>query len=143
MAEFEYIAKDNNNKLYKGKLEATDEAALRRRLKENGFYVTSVSVKREPFFSSFLSPIKPDDLVTFSQQFAGMLGAGLPIIKCLQVLEKQTESARLRKVINQVKLDIESGVSFTDALSKHPKVFSNFFVSLISAGEKGGQDKCG
>ncbi len=138
MPKFEYAAVDSLGKVYKGILDAEDEEALYRRFKESGFYVTSINKKREPLFGIRFERVKLDDLVVFSQQFASMINAGLSIVRCLESLEKQTENMDLKRVIREVRLDIESGYSLSEALSKHPKVFSDFFISLIKAGEKSG-----
>ncbi|MFH0731524.1 MAG: type II secretion system F family protein [Candidatus Omnitrophota bacterium] len=95
-------------------------------------------LKRTSILFRTYSRLSSDDLVTFSQQFASMLGAGLSLIRCLDALEKQTENMILKKVIKDVRLNIEGGSSFSEALAKHPKVFSDFFISLVSAGEKAG-----
>lgn len=83
-------------------------------------------------------PVKPDELVAFIQQFASMYEVGIPILQCLEALAKQTENARFKNVIEDIILDIQGGSSFSGALSKHPQVFSTFFVNMIIAGEKGG-----
>ena len=138
MPRYEYLAKDKTGKIYKGTLEAPDEDTIRRKLGESDFYVTSITRKRELTLGRREGKVRSDDLVTFSQQFAGMIGAGLPILRCLKAMEKQVENITLRRVIGEVRLDIEGGTSLSEALGKHPQVFSDFFVSMIKAGETGG-----
>ncbi|MCP4650837.1 MAG: type II secretion system F family protein [PVC group bacterium] len=138
MAIFKYTAKDSSGKIYQGALEARDEQVLRSRLKESGFYVTSLKKKMGFSFDPKEPKVKLDDLVSFGQQFAGMLGAGLPIIRCLRALEKQSENLGLKRISRDLRLDIEGGAALSEALAKHPQVFSDFFVSLIQAGEKAG-----
>jgi type IV pilus assembly protein PilC len=87
----------------------------------------------EPF-----QTIKARDLTVFSRQFATMVNSGLSMLRCLYVLEEQTPNKKLGKVIAQLKEDVEAGISLSDALEKHPRVFSRLYVSMVRAGEIGG-----
>jgi type IV pilus assembly protein PilC len=78
------------------------------------------------------------ELAIFTRQFATMIDAGLPLVQCLDILGAQQENATFKKVILKIKEDVESGSTFADALSKHPKVFDPLFVNLVAAGEVGG-----
>lgn len=78
------------------------------------------------------------DLAIFTRQFATMITAGLPLVQCLDILSQQSDSAALRKIINDVRTDVESGTTLAEALGKHPKVFDNLFVNMVEAGEAGG-----
>ncbi len=78
------------------------------------------------------------DLAIFTRQFATMITAGLPLVQCLDILAQQSDSAALRKIINDVRTDVESGTTLAEALGKHPKVFDNLFVNMVEAGEAGG-----
>jgi type IV pilus assembly protein PilC len=82
--------------------------------------------------------IKAKDVVVFTRQLGTMIDAGLPIVQCLDILGSQTENKKFRGVIRQLKDDVESGSTFTEALRKHPKIFDELFVNMISAGEVGG-----
>ncbi len=74
----------------------------------------------------------------FSRQFATMVNSGLSMLRCLYVLEEQTPNKKLAKVIGEVRADVEAGISLSDALEKHPKIFSRLYVSMVRAGELGG-----
>ena len=78
------------------------------------------------------------DLAIFARQFATMVNAGLPILRCVAVLADQTESPELAKVLRKVRTDVEQGTSLTAALARHPKTFSNLFVAMIRTGETTG-----
>jgi type IV pilus assembly protein PilC len=78
------------------------------------------------------------ELAIFTRQFATMIDAGLPLVQCLDILGLQQENLSFKKVILKVKEDVESGSTFADALTKHPKVFDALFVNLVAAGEVGG-----
>jgi type IV pilus assembly protein PilC len=78
------------------------------------------------------------EIVIFTRQFATMINSGLPLVQSLDILAKQSENAILRKVIEQVQYDVESGHTLADALRQHPEVFSDLFVNMVAAGEAGG-----
>ncbi|MFH1798126.1 MAG: type II secretion system F family protein [Candidatus Omnitrophota bacterium] len=137
MSKYTYVAKNKAGKSYKGSLDAQNEEALRKNLKNMGFYVMSVKLDRE-VFSFGPKKVKPADLVVFSRQFSSMIDAGLSLLVCLKALEKQTENIALREVISNVSGDIETGTSLSEAMAKHPEVFSDFFIALVKAGETAG-----
>jgi type IV pilus assembly protein PilC len=78
------------------------------------------------------------ELAIFTRQFATMIDAGLPLVQCLDILGEQQANPSFKKVILKVKEDVESGSTFADALTKHPRVFDALFVNLVAAGEVGG-----
>jgi type IV pilus assembly protein PilC len=82
--------------------------------------------------------VRTRDIVIFTRQFATMINSGLPLVQSLDILAEQTENAVLRKVIQDVLYDVESGNTLADAMGKHPKVFSELFVNMVAAGEAGG-----
>lgn len=86
----------------------------------------------------FGESIKTKDIVVFTRQLGTMIDAGLPIVQCLDILATQTDNKKFRSVIRQLKDDVEAGSTFTEALKKHPKLFDDLFVNMISAGEIGG-----
>ena len=83
----------------------------------------------------FGESIKTRDVVVFTRQLGTMIDAGLPIVQCLDILATQTDNKKFRKVIRQLKEDVEAGSTFTEALRKHNKIFDDLFVNMISAGE--------
>lgn len=82
--------------------------------------------------------IKDKDIVVFTRQFATMIDAGLPLVQALDILSTQVENKAFSKTIAQVKVDVESGATYADALKKHPRVFSDLYVNMVAAGEAGG-----
>jgi type IV pilus assembly protein PilC len=82
--------------------------------------------------------VSTKDLAIFTRQFATMITAGLPLVQCLDILAQQSDSVALRKVIADVRNDVEAGSTLAEALGKHPKVFDNLFVNMVEAGEAGG-----
>ncbi|MBF0486939.1 MAG: type II secretion system F family protein [Nitrospirae bacterium] len=82
--------------------------------------------------------VPPKDLVVFTRQFSTMIDAGLPLVQALDILATQTENATFRGIIAKMKEDVESGMTFADAIKKHPKVFDELYANMVQAGELGG-----
>lgn len=78
------------------------------------------------------------DLMTFSRQMSDLLRAGLPLVRCLDVIVQQTYNPKMQEVIKSLRNDVQTGMAFSDAMKKHKKVFSNLYHSMIRAGEVGG-----
>jgi type IV pilus assembly protein PilC len=141
MPNYEYAARDISGQIIRGRAEAENEKVLAQRLAREGYKV--VSIRREKvagagFAIPFFGGVKIADLAIFSRQFSTMIDAGVTLVKALSVLEEQTTSGTLRKVINQVRRDVEGGESLSRAMAKHPRVFSDLYVGLVRAGEVGG-----
>ncbi len=128
----------------KGEMEAASEEAVRSVLQSQKITPIKIKKKGESIFNkelniSFLQPkVTIDDLVVFTRQFATMIDAGLPIVQGLEILAQQQPNPTFKKVLMEVKADVEGGSTFAEALRKHPKVFDTLFVSLVAAGEVGG-----
>jgi len=82
--------------------------------------------------------VRTRDIVIFTRQFATMINSGLPLVQSLDILAEQTENKVLRKVIQDVLYDVESGHTLADALKRHPRIFTDLFVNMVAAGEAGG-----
>ena len=78
------------------------------------------------------------DVVIFTRQFSTMINAGLPLVQALDILAKQSDNKALQQVTRAVVFDVESGTTVSDALSRHPKVFTDLYVNMVAAGEAGG-----
>lgn len=78
------------------------------------------------------------DVVIFTRQFSTMINAGLPLVQALDILAKQSDNKALQQVTRAVVFDVESGMTVSDALSRHPKVFTDLYVNMVAAGEAGG-----
>jgi type IV pilus assembly protein PilC len=98
----------------------------------------SVREKSKDFNISFGTGVSTRDIVIFTRQFATMINSGLPLVQSLDILAEQTENAPLRKTIQEVLYDVESGHTLADAMSRHPKIFTDLFVNMVAAGEAGG-----
>jgi type IV pilus assembly protein PilC len=98
----------------------------------------SVREKSKDINLSFGTGVSTRDIVIFTRQFATMINSGLPLVQSLDILAEQTENAPLRKTIQEVLYDVESGHTLADAMSRHPKIFTDLFVNMVAAGEAGG-----
>jgi len=133
--------KNRNNIVQKGEMDASSEDGVRSNL--NRLRITPTKIKKKPkdLFEnvSFLQPsITQRDVILFCRQFSTMIDAGLPIIQCMDILHSQQENATFKKMLKNVKEQVESGSTLADSLKKYPKQFDDLFVNMVSAGEAGG-----
>lgn len=139
MKRFSYRAKDKKTgNIVKGNLQATTERAAGKLLVEQGYVPEKISEVKENFFSKFANRITTKDRITFSRQFATLIGAGLPLANSLRTVAAQTENKAMKAVIEDVLNNVEGGKSLTDSFAAHPDVFDNVYISLVRAGEAGG-----
>jgi type IV pilus assembly protein PilC len=141
MPVFLWQAENKKGEPQKGEMDAPDEAAVRGRLRRQGYKVDKVRLKPKDLFENlaFMQPkVTEKDIVVFSRIFATMINAGLPLMQCLDVLAGQEQNKTFAKIIKTVRSDIEAGSTLTDALKKYPKIFDQLFVNLVAAGESGG-----
>ncbi|MEK7470539.1 MAG: type II secretion system F family protein [Patescibacteria group bacterium] len=140
MKRFFYKAKDSNGRLITGEVEAGTLEQAAKLVKGKGFYVISITpkiVSPLSFIRNLRERITPSDIATFTRQLSTMINAGLPITECLLILRTQIKGS-LQKVIAQILADVEAGESLSGALSKHDKIFSQTYISLVKSGELGG-----
>jgi type IV pilus assembly protein PilC len=140
MATFAYVGRSKSGSVKKGELVAKNRDEAVEQLRKQSVVVTSLEEKaaKEGFTLSFGSGMSDKDLVVFTRQFGTMINAGLPLIQCLEILSTQSENAALRKAVGDVKVQVEGGSTFSDALKKHPKIFDDLYVNMVHAGEVGG-----
>jgi type IV pilus assembly protein PilC len=141
MAKFMWEGKTRVGGTMTGEIEAPNEAFVIAQLRRQ--QIVPVKVKPKPKDLGFRltgrsGKVSRRELAIFTRQFATMIDAGLPLVQCLDILGLQQENQAFKKVIMKVKEDVESGSTFADALGKHPNVFDELFVNLVSAGEVGG-----
>lgn len=136
MAKFEWQGVNRNGDEKSGSMEADSKGDVENRLRGEG--ITPNKIKKEATSFSFGGGVKTRDILIFTRQLATMIDAGLPLVQCLDILGSQAENPAFGKVLNSVKGSVETGATFSDALSRHPKVFDALFVNLIAAGEVGG-----
>jgi type II secretory pathway component PulF len=141
MPTFEYKAINEMGVEVKEVMEAPNSSVVAERLEKLGYLPLKIKPKTDfanlEIFSK-KSKVKSDQIIMFTRQLVTLLKAGVPLLSCLEALVEQTEDEGLRDIIQKIYVDIESGISFSEALNKHPKAFSELYINSIRAGEMGG-----
>ncbi|MCG2676814.1 type II secretion system F family protein [bacterium] len=141
MPNYTYKARDKSGLVVTGTREAPNERVVADRLSDLGYYVISVSEEKEKPEARLFTrrkKVTTQNIVTFTRQMATMIRSGMTFTVTLDTLSQQTENPTLREVVGELKKDIEGGLAFSDALAKHPRVFSELYVNMVRAGEAGG-----
>ncbi|MBA2687628.1 MAG: type II secretion system F family protein [Gemmatimonadaceae bacterium] len=136
MPTFTYTARSFSGDLRTATVDAPSRDEVIAQLKRQRLSV--VKIDQQGGKSKAGGKIKMRDIVIFTRQFSTMINAGLPLVQALTILSEQTESKPLAEVTRRVVFDVESGHTVADALSKHPKAFTNLYVNMVAAGEAGG-----
>ena len=135
MPTFTYTARSANGELKSATLDAANKDEVVAQLRRQRLTVVKVDEAAKPKKGGKVSM---RDIVIFTRQFSTMINAGLPLVQALDILAKQTENPALSDVTRAVVFGVESGNTVADALSKHPKAFSDLYVNMVAAGEAGG-----
>jgi general secretion pathway protein F len=151
MPLFSYKAADSSGKIVKGSLDARDESEIVGQLQDMGcipIRIMSVQKSRPGSFFSLpgsisslipsLNRIPTKDIMLFTQDLSTLLGAGLPVDRTLAILKNVTERPVLKEIISDILKDVQGGSDLSEALLKHPRAFSKFYVNMVRAGESGG-----
>ena len=139
MKRFTYRAKEQSTgNSIKGTIQAENERTAGKLLLDRGYIPESVKEEGTGFLSKAQSKVTANDRITFTRQFATLIGAGLPVAQSLRTVAEQTEAKGMKAVIEQINADIEAGRSLGEAFGKHPDVFNNVYMSLVKAGEVSG-----
>jgi type IV pilus assembly protein PilC len=142
MATFVYTAVEGSGKTVRGRMEGENQQAVLAKLRERNIQVLDVTEAKVGGLAALkmnrVGRVKLNSLVVFSRQFATMIDAGINVLKCLDILENQTKDPVLKTVIGEARRDVVGGASLTEAVQKHPRVFTKLYVSMIKAAEIGG-----
>jgi type IV pilus assembly protein PilC len=140
MATYVFKAMDLTGAKASGEVEAASKQAVADQLKQRGLIVLDIADRggSKEISLGFMNRVKAQDLTILTRQLATMVSSGMTILRALYVLEAQTESKKLAETIVAVRKDVEAGLSLSDALERHPKVFNQLFVAMTRAGETGG-----
>ena len=140
MSTYVFKAMDLAGAKARGEVEAESKQAVSDQLKARGLIVLEIADKHasREINISFLQSVGASDLAVFSRQLSTMITSGMSILRSLYVLEEQTENKFLKETIVAVRKDVEAGLPLSDAMERHPKVFSPLFVAMTRAGETGG-----
>ncbi|MEK6567551.1 MAG: type II secretion system F family protein [Candidatus Omnitrophota bacterium] len=143
MPDYLYKARDESGKLVKGALEAASADEVGVKLRKMGYMAVSISpAKKEIDLEGMLRHLRrinPQDLIVFNFQLANLLESGITLLISLRAIEAQTANKRLKSVLGELWRAVESGSSFSESLSRHPKVFSKLFLNMVKAGEESGK----
>ncbi len=139
MPAFSYIARESSSgREIRNVIEAATEQAAIASLLNKNLLVMNIEEKVGKKGRTGGGAVQLQDLVVFTRQLATMVDAGLSMVQSLQALAEQTTNKVMKDVIKDICVRVESGDSFSEALSKHPKVFDRLYVSMVGAGERGG-----
>jgi type IV pilus assembly protein PilC len=158
MPKFKYVAKDASGKRVTQTVEGSSREEVLSNLKRDNMQVVSLAeegagapanAKSGTALGGFLSAltakstpkarVKGETLVVFTRQFSTMIGAGIPVLECLTILQEQAEDPGFKIVLGKVVEDVRSGNDLSQALSRHPRCFERIYVNMIKAGEASGQ----
>jgi type IV pilus assembly protein PilC len=140
---YTYRVRTREGRVVEGKMNAAGEGAVANRLRSQGLIPVEISkdakISGKTEIHILPQRVKLKDLAIFSRQFSTMINSGLSLLRTLNILAEQTENSKLAETISSLREDVERGSSLSAAMSKHPKVFTPLFVSMVKAGETGGQ----
>ena len=141
MNKYSYEARDAaSNKIVKSTVQAESEIAAAKLLSAQGFTPLKIELEddRAGIFKRFANRVTTKDKIVFTRQLATLIGAGLPLSQSMRTVHEQTQNKSMQQIVQEIIGDIEGGRSLSDAFNKHPKVFDNVYLALVSAGEASG-----
>ncbi len=144
MPRYAYIAVTTSGSETKGSMDAASRNELVNRLREMGYFATHVEEaageEETGLFSGFRfgKKIKPKQVEFFTFQLATLVKAGIPLDRALVTCSEQAESNELRRLIEDIRADVEQGASLSEALAKHPKHFNDLYTNMVRSGQEGG-----
>jgi type IV pilus assembly protein PilC len=141
MPVYQYTVRDTTGAVRTGTSEAENQDILKRRLQEQGFAVSDLkqtAAGKKKNAGGGFGRVKLKDLSIFCRQFSTMIDAGVSLVRALDVLGEQTQNPKLKRILREIQVEVESGQTLSKSMQRYPKVFNNMFVGLIRAGEVGG-----
>ncbi|MDO5343525.1 MAG: type II secretion system F family protein [Candidatus Saccharibacteria bacterium] len=141
MKRYVYEARDSaSDKIVKSAIQADSESAAAKLLMAQGFVPLHITPadEREGFFQKLSNKITTKDKIVFTRQLATLIGAGLPLAQSMRTVLEQTQNKKMQGIVQQIISDVEGGKQLSSSFEKHPEVFDNVFVALVSAGEASG-----
>jgi len=141
MPIFKYKAFAQDKKLQTGMVEAESRDYVEEILKEKGLSIVTISemAAAKKFNISFLNRLKARDIVIFSRQFSVLISANVAMVQALKILVEQTSNITLKMIVSEIADEVDAGSPLSEALSKRPKAFSNFYISVVKSGETSGK----
>jgi type IV pilus assembly protein PilC len=138
MVVFVWEGADKRGVKMKGEQQSKNVNFLRAELRRQGITPTVVKPKPKPLFGSAGKPITPKEIAFFSRQMATMMKSGVPIVQSLEIIGEGHKNARMKKMVGEIRADVEGGMSFHEAIARHPVQFDELYRNLVKAGEGAG-----
>ena len=138
MPKFTYKARKDTGELANGQIDAENETTAFTRLSEKGYYPIEIKPLQLSPALQPLVKIRPTDIGLFTRQLSNLLESGLPLLRALNVLSEQTTNLRFKSVIESLSAVVKQGGTLSEACTKYPKIFSQFYISMLRAGEIAG-----
>ena len=140
MSTYAFKAIDLAGAPSRGEVDAESKQAVSDQLKQRGLIVLDIAdkTKSKELEVPGMNRIKPRDVTIMTRQLSTMISSGMTILRAFYVLEDQTEDKMLKETLVAVRKDVEAGLSLSDALERHPKIFSPLYVAMVRSGETGG-----
>jgi len=135
---FHYEGVNKTGQKMVGDVQARTLALAKAELRKQGIIANKVGKKRKPFFDKKNKKITPGDITVFSRQLATMIESGIPLVQSFDIVSKGQSNKRMQDLIGNVKNDVETGLTLSESLIKHPQYFNELFCNLVDAGEKSG-----
>lgn len=142
MPYFRYKANDIENRTIEGMIQSASAEVAAEVLEERQLTILSLVEEKVSLGERSLkmfNRVKSKDIVVFSRQLSVIISATIPLVQGLKILVNQTENKILKGIISEISDDVEGGATLSSALSRHPEIFDNFFISIIRAGETSGK----
>ncbi|MBX4181403.1 type II secretion system F family protein, partial [Candidatus Parcubacteria bacterium] len=142
MTFYKYKAKSASGEEYERSVEAPDRFALYKIIRAEGGSVISIKEMKKAggniSTGSLFGGISAEQKINFAKNLGSMLAAGLPVTRAITVMGKQAKHKNFKKLLADIEADVSKGLTLSEALAKHPKIFSPLFVSMVKAGEESG-----
>jgi type IV pilus assembly protein PilC len=140
MPNFRYTAKDAAGKTITSNADSKNRDSVIETLRKQGLTIISLEEDKASQVKTarMAKKVKLDDLVIFSRQLSTMVEAGIPLVNVLDTLSQQSDNKGFSAVIKRIKDDVETGSSFSQALGRHPNIFSTLYINMVKAGESSG-----
>ncbi len=135
---FIWEGKDKRGVRLKGEKAGRNPNLIKAELRKQGIIPSRIRKKPKPLFGGAGKRITPKDIAIFSRQLATMLTSGIPLVQSFSIIAAAAENPRLKKLINDIRTDVESGSTLAESLAKHPLYFDELYVNLVESGESAG-----
>ena len=138
LSMFSWEGVDRHGKRVKGEMSGQNDALIKAQLRRQGVNPLKVKKKSKPLFGESSGKITTKDITVFSRQLATMMSSGVPLVQSFEIVGRGHENKAMQQLIMGIKADVEAGGSLNEALSKHPRQFSELYINLVVAGEHAG-----